>query len=72
MIEQAHLGWRCYCTGWTFNPWMERGELVLLLDGLDEILGERHAGTAESVYAAVSNEIQRIAVRFPDCSSTLR
>ena len=46
---------------------MECGGLVLLLDGLDEVLGERHSGSAESVYAAVSDEINRIAVRFPDC-----
>jgi len=46
---------------------LDKGELALLLDGLDEVPGERHAGSAEAVYDAVGEEINRLATRFPEC-----
>lgn len=46
---------------------LDGGEVALLLDGLDEVLGDRHAGSAEAVYDAVGEEINRLATRFPDC-----
>ncbi|QNP70719.1 NACHT domain-containing protein [Streptomyces roseirectus] len=41
------------------------GSAVLLLDGLDEVLGGENAQEAESAYRKVTAEITRLATRFP-------
>ncbi|MDX3384617.1 NACHT domain-containing protein [Streptomyces niveiscabiei] len=41
------------------------GTAVLLLDGLDEVLGGENAQDAETAYRRVTAEIARLATRFP-------
>ncbi|HEY8987270.1 MAG TPA: NACHT domain-containing protein, partial [Streptomyces sp.] len=41
------------------------GSAVLLLDGLDEVLGGENAQEAESAYRKVTAEITRLSARFP-------
>uniref|UniRef100_UPI000A5B8F8F SCO5717 family growth-regulating ATPase n=1 Tax=Streptomyces niveiscabiei TaxID=164115 RepID=UPI000A5B8F8F len=41
------------------------GTAVLLLDGLDEVLGGENAQDAENAYRRVTAEIARLATRFP-------
>jgi HEAT repeat protein len=44
---------------------LSAGRSALLLDGLDEVLGGDTADAATAAYNRVSNEIDRLAIRFP-------
>ncbi|SEM10235.1 NACHT domain-containing protein [Nonomuraea pusilla] len=45
---------------------LTKGEAVLLLDGLDEVLGGESRDAADQVYRKVVQEIDRLAARYPD------
>ena len=48
-----------------FESALERGEAILLLDGLDETLAGGTLETAHDAYRAVAAEIDRIVARYP-------
>lgn len=55
---------------WDAGPYIEdrfdSGDAVLLLDGLDEVLGGDNADAATRAYQLVASEAARLATRYPD------